>query len=72
MLMLAQEYQDHCDTLSGYCRGDCDDVTTSEVPLSVEMAICSKCGYNTVSGMESALMRGYIVIEDIPAENRKI
>lgn len=57
-------YLQHVDSYDGYC-SSCEAVTRfGETEPDAEKYPCLDCGYNTVMGMEQALLSGLIELEE--------
>lgn len=62
--MTIEQYMTHTEQYSGYC-SSCDAITAdSGVEPDAEGYKCEECGENTVCGVEQAVLKGLIQLED--------
>ena len=57
-------FKKHCDEYDGYCT-DCDEVTVyGDVEPDAEGRFCDECEQNTVMGVEQAMLKGLIDVQE--------
>lgn len=63
MKMTTEQYEEHVENNSGYCK-ECDAITSDEVEPDAEGYECPECGNMSVMGTENALLLEHIEITD--------
>lgn len=64
MEMTWSTFKVHCDEYDGYC-SKCDQITQfGDVEPDAEGRLCDECEENTVMGVEQAMLKGLIDVQE--------